>query len=105
MTTSAHSFEIVSNGQEALNALHQRQNLPCVIVLDLNMPVLNGIQTLKKLKTSTEYDKIPKVILTTSDSEESRKMSYLNGAADYLVKPDTLEGLLTTVKKILSHCQ
>jgi CheY-like chemotaxis protein len=105
MSTSAHFFEIVSNGQEAIDTLHQHTNLPCVIVLDLNMPILNGIQTLMKLSASSEYTSIPKVILTTSDSEENKKMSYLNGAIDYIVKPDTMQGLLITVQKILSYCQ
>lgn len=105
MTTSGYSCEIVNNGQEALNVLRQHNHLPCVIVLDVNMPVMDGIQTLKKLKAYSEFDKIPKVILTTSDNDENRKISYLNGAVDYLVKPETMKDLVTTVQKILSYCQ
>ncbi|MEJ7646217.1 MAG: response regulator [Chryseolinea sp.] len=103
--TSDHSFEIANNGQEALDILQHHDTLPCVIVLDFNMPILNGIQTLKKLNTASKYYKVPKVILTTSDSEENKKMCYLNGAVDYLVKPDSMQELVKTVRKILSYCQ
>lgn len=103
--TSRHHFKIVNNGQEALDALLHQKNLPCLIILDLNMPMLNGIQTLKALMHDPKYEKIPKVILTTSDSEDNRVISYSNGAVDYFVKPGTLPELVMTAQKMLSYCQ
>lgn len=49
-----YQFKIVNNGQELLASLSEQDNLPCLIILDLNMPVLNGIQTLMALKKGTE---------------------------------------------------
>ena len=103
--TARHIFKIVSNGKEALETLSEQANLPCLIVLDLNMPLMNGIQTLKALKDDPKFEKIPKVILTTSDNEENRKVSYFNGAVDYFVKPDTLPELVSTAQKILTYCR
>lgn len=103
--TTRHIFKIVSNGKEALETLSAQSNLPCLIVLDLNMPLLNGIQTLKALRDDPKFEKIPKVILTTSDNEENRKVSYFNGAVGYFVKPDTLPELVSTAQKILAYCR
>lgn len=103
--TAKHNFVVVNNGQEAINMLSYQPNLPCLIILDLNMPVLNGIQTLKALSEDPKYQKIAKVILTTSDSADNKKMSYSNGAADYFVKPSTLPELVATAEKILLYCR
>jgi CheY-like chemotaxis protein len=103
--TAKHNFIVVNNGQEAINMLSYQPNLPCLIILDLNMPVLNGIQTLKALGQDPKYQKIAKVILTTSDSDENKKMSYSNGAVDYFVKPSTLPELVATAEKILLYCR
>lgn len=103
--SSGHDVKIVSNGQEALDVLIKHPNLPCLIVLDLNMPLLNGIQTLKVLNDHPKYIKIPKVILTTSDSEDNKNISYSNGAVDYFVKPSSMKELVSTAEKILTYCQ
>jgi DNA-binding response OmpR family regulator len=103
--TAEHNLVVVNNGQEAINMLSYRPNLPCLIILDLNMPVLNGIQTLKVLSEDAKYQNVAKVVLTTSDSDDNKKLSYSNGAADYFVKPFTLPELVATAKKILLYCR
>ena len=102
--SSKHQLEIVNNGQEMLDALEGQSSLPCLIVLDLNMPILNGIQTLKELKANPRFAKIPKVILTTSDSEESKSKCYSYGATDYFIKPFRMTEIITTVEKIVTYC-
>lgn len=102
--TSTHNFKIVSNGQEALESLSD-SSLPCLIILDLNMPVLNGIQTLVALRNEPRFAKVPTVILTTSDSDENKTKSYSNGAVDYFVKPSNMKELIVTAKKMLTYCQ
>jgi CheY-like chemotaxis protein len=97
-------LKIVANGREALEILGLQSTLPCVIVLDINMPVLNGIQTLAALCEEPRYRQVPKVILTTSDNEDTRQMSYLNGAIDYFVKPATMSEFVRTAEKILAYC-
>lgn len=101
---SKHQLEIVNNGQEMLDALEGQSTFPCLIILDLNMPILNGIQTLKELKENPRFSKIPKVILTTSDSEENKSKCYSYGATDYFIKPSRVTEIVTTIEKIVSYC-
>ena len=100
-----HNLKIVANGQEVLDTLVLLSALPCVIILDLNMPLLNGLQTLAALQGEPRFRKVPKVMLTTSDSEDTRQMSYLNGAVDYFVKPASMSEFVRTAEKILAYCQ
>ena len=102
--TKEHEFKIVSNGQEVLDVLSHQRETPCMIILDLNMPVLNGMQTLKELQKQPRLNKIPIVILTTSDNDENKKNSYSSGAADYFVKPSNMKDLVSTVEKMLTYC-
>lgn len=102
---SHHILKIVQNGQEVLNALAQQSQLPCLILLDLNMPLMNGIQTLQALSRESRYLSIPKIILTTSGTAENKEVSISNGAADYFVKPPTMREFVITAQKILTYCQ
>jgi len=75
------------NGEEALGYLRdQRNTKPSVILLDLNMPKMNGIEFLKTVKTDEELKKIPVVVLTTSSAEQDIAESFDLGAAGYMVK-------------------
>ena len=103
--TDQHTFEIVNNGQEALDSLGLQGKLPCLIILDLNMPILNGMQTLAALESESRFAKIPKVILTTSENEDNKKRSYSLGAVDYFIKPTTMPEFVKTAQKILAYCQ
>ena len=65
----------VGNGKEALTYLEQAQaagNLPCLIILDINMPVLGGKETLATIKSREEFKFIPVVVFTTSESDLDR---------------------------------
>lgn len=101
----AKEIQIVNNGQEALDVLMNQRELPCLIILDLNMPMLDGIQTLQALTSLARFQQVPKVILTTSDSEENKEKSYYYGATDYFIKPNTLNELVATAQKILNYCK
>src|SRR5690349_11198056 len=62
----------VQNGREALEYLNkakQNSDFPCLIILDINMPVLDGKETLSIIKNTKEYNEIPVVVFTTSESE------------------------------------
>ncbi len=95
-----------TNGQEAIEILStlDQSQLPCVIVLDLNMPVMDGYQTLRALEGQPAYAAIPKVILSTSDLEENKRKCLSHGAADYLVKPAEIKKWAGTVHTILNFC-
>src|SRR5690349_7542978 len=94
--TSDHDFKIVNNGQELLEVLSHQKDSPCMIILDLNMPVLNGIQTLKELRKQPKFRKTPIVIFTTSDNDENKRSSFSSGAADYFVKPSSMKEFVNT---------
>jgi len=84
----------IENGQKALEFLNNippENPLPKLIVLDLNMPIMNGSQTLLSLKQTLRFKNIPVIILSTSQNETERRKCLSFGAVDYLVKPCTLE--------------
>lgn len=81
-------LDIVSNGEQALAYLLSVDNdLPGLILLDLNMPRMNGIEFLKTVKNHAGLKKIPVVVLTTSRAEQDINDSFDLGAAGYMVKP------------------
>ena len=81
-------IDFVENGREVFDYLKNWEP-PALIVLDLNMPELDGRQTLQKLKASQEYKEIPVVIVTTSSNKVDVDICNRLGASLYLVKPDS----------------
>lgn len=80
-------LDTVGNGEEALLHLKDESKHPCIILLDLNMPKMNGIEFLKIAKEDQVLRKIPVIIVTTSREERDRKETFDLGAAGYMVKP------------------
>lgn len=85
------SIYFVQNGKEALDYLQTlpQTNLPSLIILDLNMPKLDGRQTLQQLKAHPAYRHIPVAIVSTSSSKIDRDVCQRLGASMFLVKPAT----------------
>jgi len=78
----------VNNGEEALEWLNDPANpKPSIILLDLNMPRMNGIELLAILKKSENFRRIPVIVLTTSRGELDKVQSFDLGAAGYMIKP------------------
>ena len=83
------------DGQAALDYLHRaegspsgpEQPLPDLILLDLRLPKVDGLEVLRRLKADPELRRIPTVILTTSKTEQDMLAAYDHGAGSYLVKP------------------
>jgi CheY-like chemotaxis protein len=89
------------NGEEALHYLReQRGETPCVILLDLNMPRMNGIELLKVIKADARLKKIPVVVLTTSNEERDVVESFKLSIAGYIVKPVDYQKFVEAVKTI-----
>ncbi len=79
---------IAATGEEALALLGEHQhNLPIIIVMDLNMPRMNGIELLTALKNHPCWQRIPVIVLTTSDQSHERDACFQLSAASYIVKP------------------
>src|SRR5690242_8354851 len=86
---SSLELKFVENGKEVLKYLENihRDEIPSLIVLDLNMPELDGRQTLKALKIHPVYNKIPVAVVTTSSSRIDMEVCQKLGAALFLTKP------------------
>jgi len=90
-----------TNGQEALEYLRDESNKrPCVILLDLNMPKMNGIEFLKIAKADENLKKIPVVVLTTSEEEQDVVESFNLGVAGYIVKPTDYKKFVEAIRAI-----
>lgn len=89
------------DGEEGLEYLRDENNRkPCVILLDLNMPRMNGFEFLKITKADTMLRKIPVVVLTTSDADEGIVESYNLGVAGYIVKPVSYQQFVEAMKTV-----
>jgi len=87
------------NGQAALDLLAQDPNID-LILLDINMPVMGGLEFLQKVKTQGSYSHIPIVIQSTEGKEEDTKRGMELGAAGYLTKPIQTGALHALVEKL-----
>src|SRR5438045_8729504 len=93
-----------SNGREALdylNRLKQRNLFPCLIILDMNMPVMDGRETLRKLKEDEILRKIPVVVFTTSQSAMDQLFCQ-RFQTEMITKPFTFDSLRNVVERLLS---
>jgi len=87
-TNVVNRLDIAGNGEEALALLRDPENeRPCIILLDLNMPRMNGIEFLKAAKQDEVLKRIPVVVLTTSGEEQDKVDSFDLGVAGYMIKP------------------
>ncbi len=97
----ANQLVSTSNGEQALEYLRTNGNKkPCVILLDLNMPKMNGTEFLKIVKTDEALKKIPVVVLTTSSQQQDVVESFKLGAAGYMVKSVDYGKFVETIRTI-----
>ena len=92
-----------SSGQEALDILNGTSAKPGLILLDLNMPGLDGRKTLEIIKSNPALRKIPVVILTTSNDERDIEGCYALGANTYVQKPVDLDGLFAAIQRLKEY--
>jgi CheY-like chemotaxis protein len=101
------NYEVLefSNGQELLDFLKASDlaRLPCLIILDMNMPVLGGRETLSILKNDASFQSIPVVVFTTSNSELDKVFCSRLGT-EMITKPPSYGRLRDIVQKLLSFC-
>lgn len=91
------------NGEEALEILSRKDDLPSIIFLDLNMPRLNGIEFLEIIKNDPDLRHIPSVILTTSNNTQDIKECYKTGISGYVIKPLKYDDYVDKINKVLSY--
>ena len=98
-----HKIIEANNGEEALAILDQKDKKPDIILLDLNMPKLNGIDFLSILKNNEVFKKIPAIVLTTSSNSKDVLECYKIGIAGYILKPLKYEEYVYKINKILAY--
>ena len=99
-------LHFVNNGSKLVSFLNQvpADRLPRLLVLDYNMPELNGAEILRILQQHDRYNSLPKIIWSTSGSEIYKKKCLELGADEYIIKPSNLNDLKTIVHHMLSVC-
>ena len=107
MKTFEHNFDIVDfpNGRELLRMLHAipQSSYPCLIILDINMPVLDGKSTLSLIRRDNQFRAIPVVVFTTSSSELDKTFcEYFD--VTMMTKPATYDRLKTALKQLVGFC-
>lgn len=91
----------VTNGEEALDYLQDPSHaLPCVILLDLNMPRMNGVEFLRVVKADPNLKRVPVVVLTTSTEDSDVVDSYKLCVAGYIVKPVDYKKFVEAIRTI-----
>lgn len=96
---------VARNGQEALDILkghgdHAHAVKPDLILLDINIPIYNGIEVLAEIKRNENLKKIPVIMLTTSSSQNDVEVAYKNHCNSYIRKPLEMEEFMQAIKKI-----
>jgi len=98
-----HKIMEANNGEEALDILKDREVNPDIIVLDLNMPKVNGLEFLRLIKQDDSRRCIPTIILTTSTNHTDVKECYNMGIAGYVVKPLKHDDYLSSTTKLIEY--
>ena len=104
----ANDLHFVEDGKELMDYLNHHGKYsdamespsPVLILLDLNMPKMNGREALKQIKADPRLRSIPVVVLTTSKAQEDIYRSYDLGASSFITKPVTFEGLVDVMRSL-----
>jgi CheY-like chemotaxis protein len=102
---------ILPNGRRVIDYLagteqyadRQEHPLPCLLLLDMNMPGVSGLDVLKWVRSSRAVSTIPVVMLTSSNQQQDIHRAYQQGANGYLVKPGSLEAIVAMARSIKDY--
>jgi CheY-like chemotaxis protein len=98
-----HKIIEANNGEEALAILNVKEVIPDIIILDLNMPKMNGIEFLNILKADEYLKYIPAIILTTSNNRRDVLECYRIGIAGYLIKPLKYDHYVDLITRLMGY--
>jgi DNA-binding response OmpR family regulator len=103
----ANEVVVARDGEEALDYIYRRGNFqsrssenPAVLLLDLKLPKVDGLEILKQIKTDEKYSMIPVVVLTSSHEEKDMVASYRLGVNAYVVKPVDFHEFVNAIKEL-----
>lgn len=100
---TANPIEVAHDGEEALGWLPRWEGgapIPVVILLDLKLPKVDGLDVLHQLKIHPLFQRIPVVVLTTSSEERDIQSAYERGANSYIVKPVDFDRFIQVIDQI-----
>ena len=93
---------VAGSGMEAIALLQEEEHLPDYIFLDINMPMMDGKQCLRALKSIPELQSIPVIMYSTSTDSREIRECYNLGAEDFLIKPHSFEKLVNDLNSIFA---
>lgn len=98
-------FVVARTGEEALNTLKARakSSYPSLVLLDLKLPKVNGLEVLRSMRESEETKLVPVVVFTSSDEEGDILQSYELGANSYIRKPVDYESFMEAVQAVIAY--
>jgi len=103
----ANKVDVVRDGEEALDYLYRRGSFqsrpggnPAVVLLDIKMPKVNGLEVLRQIKSDEKLKTVPVVVLTSSREERDLTESYKLGVNGYVVKPVDFSQFVDAVKEV-----
>lgn len=91
------------NGLDALDHLRDGSKEPSLILLDINMPRMNGIEFLRELKSNDRFKRIPVVVLTTSNDQKDKFETYDLGISGYMLKPIDYQAFVSLMREINNY--
>jgi len=96
----ANEIKVARNGEEALNMLLNADPLPCVVLLDLKLPKIDGLEVLRRIRADERTQLLPVVVLTSSSEDRDIVESYSLGANSYVRKPVEFDRFTEAVRQL-----
>lgn len=94
-----------NSGMDLMEYLHKMEkSLPCLIILDYNMPILTGLEVLEKMAGIPHLQEVPKIVWSTSNSLTYKNQCLQNGALKYIVKANDVKGLQKIATQMIEAC-
>ncbi|NIJ52757.1 response regulator [Dyadobacter arcticus] len=91
------------DGRELVENVKSSEDLSeTIVMVDMNMPKMNGIEAIKEIRSEPELAEVPAVMLSTSDNPDLKKKALDAGINEFIVKPNTFKALLDIAKSILA---
>lgn len=108
-TSLEYELHVADNGEKALDFMHRRPPFagarrPDLVVLDLNLPRINGIEVLREIRALPEFGELPVIVLTTSKSDTDARLCRELGANAFLSKPPAFDEFLAVGQTIERFC-
>ena len=98
-----HTVLEAMNGEEALRILENEDDSPDLVLLDLNMPKMNGIEFLRKLKSNDNVKFLPIIIISSSNNFNDVKECYSVGISGYIIKPLHYEDYANSIVSLINY--